>query len=383
MKSIYYITYSSITDYLAYGLQIETCLKNQLNVRIIDISKVFNFSTPTYPECYKNIVTTLNTFEELEQMIKDIGSQDAIFNIQLMYEWRFRKIFRMMARLKHRRFSIFLLGQLPFNRSRPAWEKIFQVSISKIPFKIISWILSKLFFKLGIYKNHNIIFYAGESLANAFKNTRKYPINYFDYDRFLENKNSSDGGYAVFLDDGLFQHPDDEILGNVRDEKTLRSYQQTIGRYFDFLETEMGLKTIIAGHPRIKYSENSFGAREIRRNNSRELVQNAHLVFCHFSSSLSYAVCYSKPLFFLTDNNLIEFSRNHQPLNEYIHNFAFKLGRPVINISDDHKLISSNLLAIDSSKYEAFTTNYLTTKETIDSLSKEKFIGYLNKEFES
>lgn len=376
ITSIYHLTFAAITDYLAYGLQIETCLSNSLDVKIIDISSLFNFPSPNHSEKYKHLVVRISSYEELDNLIRE-SSLNVIFNIQITYEWRFRRIFALMAKYSEKNFSVFLLGQLPFHSEAPLWTKIFTTHIAKTPFKVAVRIISSVLFKLGMLKSQNVLFYAGESLAGTSGKKYKFPINFFDYDRFLENPQIGHEKYAVFLDDGLFQHPDDKIVGNVIDDGVLESYQKSLNHFFDFVESTMNIKIFVSPHPKINHAPDFFGKRELVPGKSQQVVQNADFVFCHCSSSMSYAVCYNKPIIFLTDKTIIDFSKKYQPFNDYIHNFAKKLSRPVINLSEPLLPLEKESLKINQEAYDQFKLNYLTTKETQNTLSKDLIIGYL------
>lgn len=383
MNSIYHVTFSSITDYLGYGLQIETCLSNNIDVKILDISKLFNFPTPSHSPKYNHLVMQINTYKEFYRLISSTSPNNVIFNIQITYEWRFIKIFRLIAKMKNYNFSIFLLGQLPFHTQLPLWKKIFTTSIVKVPYKVITQVFSRLLFKTHFLKLQNILFYAGESLAETSGKDYKFPINFFDYDKYLENQVTRNDGYAVFLDDGYFRHPDDEIVGNVITEDLKTSYQNSLNNFFNFVENTMKIKVIVSPHPKVSYPDNFFENRTILINKSRELVQNARLILCHSSSSISYAVCYDKPIYFLTDKNIINFSKKYQPFNQYIYNFAKHLDRPVINLSEPLKEWNTSSEVINQNAYDKFKMNYLTTKKTKNILTKDIIVKDLMEIFKN
>ncbi|MBC7428152.1 MAG: hypothetical protein H7336_06045 [Bacteriovorax sp.] len=374
MYSIYHITFASITDYLGYGLQIDTCLNNNIDVKILDISKIFNFPKPQHSKQFKKLVIEIDTYNELFDFISRLEIKNSIVNIQITYEWRFKEIFRMMSRLNQHKFSIFLLGQLPFHSQHSLVDKFFTTSISKLPKKIVTQIISRLLFKLNFLKLQNILFYAGETLSSLPAKKAKFPINFFDYDRYLESSSSKTECYAVFLDDGLFQHPDDKIVGNIITSELQSNYRKSLNHFFDFVEKTMKIKVIVSPHPKVNYTDNFFGSREVVLNRSRELVQNSKIVLCHCSSSISFAVCYNKPIYFLTDDNIISFSKKFQPFNEYIHNFATHLNRPVVNLSEPLMPWNEEANQIDQVAYNNFKLNYLTTIQTQNVLTKDIII---------
>ncbi|MEA9356628.1 hypothetical protein SHI21_10450 [Bacteriovorax sp. PP10] len=385
MHTIIHITYSTISDSNSYGLQIDSCKKKGMNVIILDISAIYNFPKPTFPKQNASLVKHLTSFSELDDFIKNLSIMNTLINVQIGYEWRFRKLFRLIARYPKHHFSLFLFGQLPFQNQRKL-EKIIGKIISS-PFgslkKIVIKILEKILFKIHIYSLPKYIFYAGETTKPSTFHFEAYPINYCDYDYFLENQESSIGDYIVFLDDGIFQHPDDAIVGNKITPELITRYQKSMNLFFDYLEKKLNLEVIISGHPKVQYAPGFFGNRKIIRNESPKLIQKCKFAICHYSSSLSLAVCYKKPILFTYNQAIEEFSKENQPIKEYILNLSMALNQPIINIDDSDSINSVTSLEIDSLKYANFVLNYLTTRETQNTKSEDVFSGYLKRIFKS
>ena len=376
MNTLLHITFAPVTNYFGNGLQLETLISNGFDVKILEINSVYNFPTSVHSEKYSNLVTYVQNFTHLEEIILEHVKATTIINVQMVYEWRFRKIFRLMAKYNEYKFTIFLLGQLPFHADISIWKKVITTSPLKLPYKILTRILSKILFKINFYSNQNILFYAGETLANALQYQASYPINYFDYDGYLEDPMAGDDQYILFLDDALFQHPDDYLVGNKITTSTIESYQKSLNHYFDFIEKKMNLKLIIASHPKVNHHKKFFGGRDIIKNSTQKLVKNATLILSHCSSSVSFAVCYKKPIIFITNDTIIEFSKRYQPFHQYIKNFSIYLDRPFINIDGPLVEIKKEQYQINDERYEAFKMNYLTTKSTQNTLTKNIIIDY-------
>lgn len=377
MFKIVHITYASITGNNGYGLQIESCLKNGQDVQIIDISALYDLPAPPQLEKFKSITKTLKTFDELERLIQGLDSKKSLINIQIGYEWRFRKIFNMVAKYKEHHFSIFLFGQLPFQGSTTFWKKLSNASFLSLPKKTFIKVVERIYFKANLLSLPKVIFYAGEKLTPPpyFKS---YPINYFDYDYFLQNREASDGKYIVFLDDGMFQHPDDAIVGNVIADNLIKDYRQSLIRFFDAVEKNFGMKVIVSAHPKVTYPADFFGDRQIIKHKSPELVKNCTFAICHYSTSLSLAVCYEKPIVFAYNKCIEKFSETNQPIKSFIINLATQLKQPLVNIDKPDFMNEITHQSIDKKVYDQFKLDYLTTQKTKDVKTEDVFMTYLN-----
>lgn len=383
MYNIVHITYSTISGSNSLGLQIDTCLKNEMNVVILDISSIYHFPKPSFPEQNSKLVKYIKSFEELENYINTLSPKNTLINVQIGYEWRFRELFRVIAKYPEHHFSLFLFGQLPFLGQRKL-ERILKKIISS-PYeslkKIVTKILEKILFKFKFYSLPKYIFYSGEVVKPTSRLFEIFPINYSDYDHFLENKDVSTKDYIVFLDDGIFQHPDDAIVGNNVTPELIESYQRSMNHFFDELENSLGIEVIVSGHPKVQYKEGFFGKRKIIKNESPRLIQNCRYAICHYSTSLSLAVCYKKPILFTWNQAIEEFSRENQPIKEYIYNLSTALNQPMINMDEKHFLNIIKNLKIDTAKYDNFVLNYLTTRETSNIKTKDVFSRHLQQIF--
>lgn len=381
MKTILHITFSAITDYLGEGLQIEESLQNGFVVKILEINTLFKFSPPEHSLKFSNLVIKIDSFEQLEQMLLSHNPNMTIVNVQMVYEWRFRKIFRLMSKYRDYKYTLFLLGQLPFRSNSSLRKKIAKASFSKIINKAKTVLFSKILFKIHYLSHQDVMFYAGESISINQPYKFQFPVNYFDYDQYLKNPQTSDENYILFLDDALFNHPDDEIIGNFTTAQLREEYKTELKNFFDRIEVESGKKVIIASHPKVNHARDSFGERDIIRFKTRELVQKSSLVLAHFSSSISYAVCYEKPIYFLTSDLIIQYSKSNHPIADYIDSLANELKSPVININKITNLKCLDFTAIQT-QYKKFQLNYLTTTATKNILSEKLILEYFERIFE-
>lgn len=141
-----------------------------------------------------------------------------------------------------------------------------------------------------------------------------------------------DGPYVVFLEGGIGNQPDAKIL-NLNPVDNIDLYFSDLQRTLSKVEKDTGLPVIIALHPKSSYSEseqrNFFGDRLAIKGESAALVKNAELVLAHYSTSISFAVIYRKPIIFLSNETF----RNYQD-GYYIYIFASWFDQEVIDMGE-------------------------------------------------
>ncbi len=127
--------------------------------------------------------------------------------------------------------------------------------------------------------------------------------------QFKTNKptNFANTAFAVFIDSGLTNHPDYEIL-NAIPPVSEAAYYPALCKVFDKIEKDLSCEVIIAAHPKTTYTnqknKNIFGGRKIITDKTAELIKQSILTLSHFSTALSYVSLYRKPIIFLTSNEI-------------------------------------------------------------------------------
>jgi len=128
-----------------------------------------------------------------------------------------------------------------------------------------------------------------------------------DYNIFLDiGGESSSRGPIVFLDSGAPDHPDYELL-SIQPYCSSELYYSSMNALFDRIEKDTGLRVIISAHPRFMDLEKisrSYNGREVVINKSAEMIRDAAIVLAHDTTSISFAILWSKPLLLVTTNQL-------------------------------------------------------------------------------
>ena len=202
----------------------------------------------------------------------------------------------------------------------------------------------------------------------------------FDYDIYLQQKNSNNiqdiGDYAVFLDSGIVDHPDSKRLSSTPAE-TDKTYYPALRLFFDDFENKMGIRVIIAIHPRILISKEiikKFGNREVVLQNTSRLVKSSKMVIAHNSTSINFAVLWRIPLLIITttliDRVDYEITRSIECI--------FKTKRININKSykdKDYTKISKSVM----SQYDYYKENLIKIKNSPKDSSANILIKSLKK----
>ena len=185
-----------------------------------------------------------------------------------------------------------------------------------------------------------------------------------DYDLYLKERNVSptERPIAVFLDEYLPYHPDYTYAG-IQPFITADSYYPLLNRFFSLVERELGLKVVIAAHPRSHYEKHPdyFEGREWVRGKTIELVKESRLVLAHMSTALNFANIFYKPVIFLTSS---DFDKSWE--GRYIKTMANWFGEKPIFIDNDINIDWAQELTVSVSHYEHYRRAYVKTEHSAE-----------------
>lgn len=187
--------------------------------------------------------------------------------------------------------------------------------------------------KKSTYFAPHIIFYMGEDFKYFWKNEKTIfiPVNYGDYEQWLEMKKEPQGDEKIclFLDTGFDTHPQSPFKGQVCYKEIVDRYYEGMRLFFDKVEADLGLPIIIAAHPRSNYASPVFGKRKIVKNETCKYATQADLFITDHSTSHAYAVYAKKPIFFVHDPFVAKY---HPDLSNWSFELSNSLGAPWVNI---------------------------------------------------
>ncbi len=195
--------------------------------------------------------------------------------------------------------------------------------------------------------------------------TRIIHMNSFDYSQYLRGlvEDQSKVNRAVYLDTGVPAFPGDFLLMGQKELLQIDTWYPNLNRFFDFVEKTLGLRVEVAVHPKHIGREHTdlFSSRDILIGNTWSNVAISSLAIATFSTSISFAVCFDKPLI-LVWSDLIESGVDARK-KSFIENFATETGAKIFNIDREYtEQELRDALVIDHAKRESYKRKYLTSR---------------------
>ena len=255
------------------------------------------------------------------------------------------------------------LGLLPWVSYKiNLFEKI--ITLNKrgnLPSKILKAILNKFF---SLFEPRVDIFLYSASMS---KSTQSYKVteiwtHSFNYQNYLEFENDDEleniGSFALFIDQYAPSHPDYETHNN-KPPVTEKNYYKSMNSFFDFFEKKTELDIIIAGHPRRNQkTKNDWNGRRQIIGKTHELIRKSTIVLSHYSTALSFAVIYRKPILLVTTNEYFNSYRKYQFLA-----FSEALKTDIINVDKyDENEITNNIYDIDEETMKDYEEKYIRSR---------------------
>ena len=149
-----------------------------------------------------------------------------------------------------------------------------------------------------------------------------------------------------------------------------------MNRFFDFFTKKTGLKIVIAGHPRRnQVNDEIWNGRAQIFEKTNLLIKQSSIVLTHYSTSISFAVIYRKPILLITTDEYVKSYRNHQFLS-----FSDALKKNIINIDklDDLK-INKDIFNINEAILRDYEERYIKSKYSKSNDIWHHFSKKLNK----
>ena len=399
-KIIYFTSFTfSKWDYERFGIEIMK--KNGFSVELWDFTPFLNpeaYETLKVPDPinYKeyNLKLFKNNSDVLNQIVC-LESDTIIINL-LLPDYRLFYVFKRLSKLNIR-YGLLIPNAVPMHRNVSYnsrwfdWKKLINF-IKKIKdlnlVKIEKRIPRKISYRLyRINFPEFILAGAGTQALITYnppigQNTKIVWIHSFDYDVYLKNlskplkNNFKSDKYIVFIDEYLpFAH--DYVYMGLKSPITPERYYPLLCNFFSRVEKETGFEVVIAAHPSSIYENHPdyFGTRRVFRGKTNELIRNSEFVLMHYSTSVSFAILYNKPvLFFITKE--IEQSKRDISL---IQIFSSELNKGYINIDKNYNINWDKELTIDKETYVNYKEKYIKRKGTEEKLFWQIVADEINK----
>lgn len=382
INKVVYLGYQPLTEKVKEDFYFKKVKEKGIEIEYWDLSEVY-FKNLLKDKLEDDFIVKINSFSILEDLIKQEDKLSTLFLSNITFEYRVLTLYRLLSKYKCKT-SFFARGALPFPASTSRVENfIFKLKKALDLNLLFGYVKNRYAYflkKNGVVKPFVLVFRAGEKGTQTIgvgsnieiEKSKIIDINSFDYDKYLETKNSKNlmiNKYCVFLDEYFPFHPDFEMLKIKTIEPN--EYYEKLNHFFDLVESKFNVEVIIAAHPKAdKYREKDFfNKRKVFFNKSAELSRYSEFVLTHCSSSISFAVLNKKPILTLTSNSIKEVMPNYY---NFINHFSKILDTHLVNIDD---VVSSQIVLREhnSFKYSEYVYKYLTSLKSQDMISSEVF----------
>jgi len=374
IKRIIFLVVSSfnLRDYQRFGIEILE--RNNFKVEVWDITPIlrpvfYNSYSPPDQFNYEGL-TLFHKKNELYSKISVLKNSDFVMNI-VPYNFKSLWIYKGLSK-SEADYAVFMANALPSINNGKLKALIYLKKIKKLfklsPKKIWEILFPRLSFWWFGVKSAKIVLAGGEKcLVYHYPigtNTEILWTHTLDYDLYLKEKNNlfSKRPIAVFIDQYLPFHPDN-ITAWVKPSISPDKYHSLLNKFFKLIEDQLGLKVIIAAHPRSNYENhpNYFKGRKCIRGQSVKLIRESKLVLSHSSTALNFANLFYKPVVFMTSSEL---NRSYQ--GPFIKEMAKRFGKKPIFIDKDNDIDWEFELTVSKNHYNNYRRDYIKTKHSKD-----------------
>jgi len=379
---VIYVSFIRLTDKVARDWYIDYLIEKGVSVEYWDIVSLLREEHAEQGAIYPLYLRIFRTFSEVEEMLCRSEYRQASYVLLVSYVGRFTRIFRLLSQYDCRMLYI-AWGAMPY-QAGSIWQKLASAfahpaaSVKEIFYRTKALALRRL----GLVKPFDIVFAAGQVLVATYQYAAKVvPINLCDYDQYVKARIRGGrlvpGRYAVFLDINLPYQSDLAVFGYPQIDP--RSYYQSLNRFFGLLESALGIRVVIAAHPKTIYDAATFDGRERHRLVTAELVKDSEFVLSHTSTALGYAVLNAKPLVFIYTNQMLAAYAN--TVIRQMQCYADYLGAPIYNadaITEGHQLVIGSA---DLERYQRYKYSFLTTPQSENAMTADIFWRELAAQF--
>jgi hypothetical protein len=357
----------------------------------------YNFAPILYPELYKSAKSESRytgdnekIFFNINEALLEISKLDitCFIVIILHYNYSTHKIFRAVTKSKLQ-YGLSCINVIPSqnignNKIGLLYKKILNVKLSLVHKKILGRLFKYKYAKLLGINSPDVIITGGTNSLYSDKlyladDTDILWTHTYDYDTYLNTINSQSlplKSIAVFIDapSPMFNH--DSLIPEITSPLTVEKYYPSLCNFFDVLENTLGLRVIIASHPKSQHARNPayFGGREVVHGNTIDLIRVSSLVINRNSTSINFVVLLNKPVIFYTSDE-IELSAS--TMSSQIKSMADTLSKTPINIDHLGDINWHSELIINNQAYSKYKNAYIKKNGTVDTPIWQSFADWL------
>ena len=234
--------------------------------------------------------------------------------------------------------------------------------------------------------NPSFIITAGQTVYNRFFATFGSKPNYFnsvsiDFSRSMQLDNIFTESlkhkkYILFIEQGTSFHPDFKLL-KMELEKDPVSYYKRINLFISEMEIKTGFDILVSLPPKTELFmpelTEMFKDRQFYINKTAELAKHCQFVIAEYSTAISFAVIFKKPIFFFSIYN-----KGYSYVATK--NLAKIFGKRLTIVGEnDWGLNIEDLMKIDYKSYNQFKNNWIKSSGALPLNKNVPFLNFLKK----
>ncbi len=375
-----------LTKTIATSFYIDFLYQHKIKVEYWDISSLFYGNVKLIDSIKPSYLKKISSFDEFKRNVQAEDKNKTIFVAQYTLIFDKLKLSRYLTK------SRCIIGFFE-NIALPLPKNPYEESGKNFPQKIYEFLrrtgekrflqnyiltnIVRIYQKFRLVKKYDFVFAAGNVGINKSKGkSRIIAINHFDFDRSLSSSKTFQKlpyKYAVFIDDFLVFSPDAKMLKLPTPQP--KPYFRELNLFFSKLESQFGLKVVIAAHPKSNYEPWMFENRPLIKYQTNELVKDCEFCLTHYSTALSFGVLHKKPivLFYTSEMEKI-YATDYIAYQKYM---ASILNCTLINLRKDlDKLIQ--IKGVDTKSYDQYKYDYLTSKQSETAQTQEILLRFFS-----
>lgn len=390
VKNVVILVYWPVTSREKTQYGFDALKARGFNVQVCDVTLLCNKAAiernPVVNELNEDYIYKLSSFVELENFLKNTASNSIFMDYMrglADLDIKTQKVFRLLKKYNIKYFTIITAAlPTPEIELKPQnWYRWFfsRVKNTLNPIKLYDYIIRKsIAFLRGkrlIYPLPVRIFSTDTPQVGQF--LLKYNLNdsvvvkmhnpdYYDFLRYSStlNHNSDEipKPYCVFIDEGMVGHPDFDICAV--EKLDAQSYIIEINKILNHVESDMGMKVIIAAHPRSKLEilKTVYPDRTILQGKTLQLIAGSDFVMAHLSTVVGFAALIKKPMVLIETPDMKKIYYYHMT----IHAMASALGLHPFqtDIEELNKLNEYRHCSL--AKYDQYVARYVKTSGVSD-----------------
>ena len=391
MRSVIYLVEQPLSDWNYSRFGVQRWLDRGWNAEVWDLTQLMN------PHIYEDYISSgkviksfsgyvnISNDEQLLELCKGI-SPSAYFVDHISDDLACSRVKKQVSESGAIRIAAYFGGE-PLVKKRHNIVSLVDRINNRLHILFSMGLLSSFCWVLNWIKTQRIKASIGPTI-HAISGENSIPVGLgksdviaahnMDYDLYLKLNDTPkkfEGDYALFLDQDVCFHTDFLFKKEIS-PVTPDKYFVAITRALQIISTELKVSLSVAGHPRTnnrKIIQQYFGKIPVHFGATAELIQSCKFVIGHNSTSLQLAVCFQKPIVFLTTNEL-----NFYHIGTSIDFAASLLSKKTINVDDDLGEIDwVKELSINQEKYSEFKRKMIKLDGTPEKQSWDIVIDHV------